>query len=78
MKLETGIDLPSVARAPRRLKYPFGDMHPGDSFFVACEPETSAKLRQSIYVSSRTAASRYGAKYTTRVVEGGVRCWRVD
>ncbi len=51
-------------------KYPFQDMEIGDSFFIIERPSTV-----------QTCASQYGSrnkkKFVTKVMNGGVRVWRV-
>lgn len=70
----------SVPVTPRKLprnkcKYPFPLMEPGDSFFVAMDSGVNLN-------SMRSSAHQYGHKHgwgiQTRVVEGGVRIWRVS
>lgn len=56
----------------RRSKYPFADMEVGDSFMIP-GAATSAKIGSSI--SYRCI--RYGEKYRTSAVDGGLRVWRV-
>ena len=74
--IEKGIPLPSGVRAAGL--YPFGDMAPGDSFFVACTGD--AVKRKCVSVSSASRAWRDGVekdwKFAVRPVEGGMRCWR--
>jgi len=58
----------------RKRMYPFHDLDVGDSFFVETnEPHHRVKsLLQSV------RKSRFpDKKFTTRIVNGGVRCWRV-
>lgn len=58
----------------RNAKYPFRAMLVGDSFFV---PDSSRKTRRLITNNAVAAAKRIGFKFSVRLVEGGVRCWRV-
>lgn len=68
-KLEKGIPLPK--RPGRKPTYPFEQMHIGDSFFV--KNGKARSLRNSATNASRKSKHRYAV----RIVEGGVRIWRV-
>lgn len=64
---------------PRAPKYPFADMVVGDSFFVETDNETTKRKFSSINLSSRKhAKSVGGGRFVTRIVDGGVRCWRAE
>ena len=67
MKIEKGIPLPAHGNT----KYPFADMVVGDSFLMSIE--THQKLR----VAANAYGKRHAMKFSVRVVESGVRCWRV-
>lgn len=76
-KVEKGIPLPR--RMSRTELYPFYDMLAGDSFFVACTTDclkVAASIRGGIRNFSM-ANKQGGYRFTTRIVQGGVRCWRV-
>ena len=73
--IDKGIPVPN---GEGKSKYPFADMAVGDSFlvpFVAGKSHeyTDKRLRSSAAIAQR----RYEAKFVVRVVDGGVRCWRV-
>lgn len=74
--VEKGVPVP----APRSgvCPYPFLDMAPGDSFFVPADKSTVKQLRNSIYNRSRVFGKAEECKFLTRLVEGGVRCWRYE
>jgi hypothetical protein len=55
----------------RRLKYPFATMKPGQSFFVP-----GGDLHKVASAASHWSKTR-GYRFTTRAVDGGIRCWRV-
>jgi hypothetical protein len=59
---------------PRATKYPFPDMKVGDSFFV---PADDTKAIPRVRSAASLWAQRYNRKLATRVVDGGVRVWRV-
>ena len=69
---------PRGGRKARPPKYPFADMVVGDSFFVEADQEQAPKKSASIGLSWRKHANIEGAKFTTRIVDGGVRCWRTE
>lgn len=73
--IESGIPAPTG-----RAGYPFNAMGAGDSFLVEAEAgEASKKVITSIGASARNFARKNpGTKFSTRTVEGGVRCWRVQ
>jgi hypothetical protein len=55
-------------------KYPFRTMQIGESFFVPGGKQ--ANVGGCAYAHCSTSAGR-GKRFTTRTVEGGVRCWRI-
>ena len=58
----------------RQTKYPFPDMKIGDSFFV---PADNTKAIPRVRSAASLWAQKYNRKLVTRVVDGGVRVWRV-
>jgi hypothetical protein len=76
IEIEKGVPVKGLVKS----HYPFAQMDPNDSFFIACEAEISRKLAQSVASSARRFARMAGSsrRYATRRVEGGVRCWRVE
>ena len=65
--IEKNIPMPARTRTS---KYPFDKLTVGDSFFVQAKKGTLA-------AAANSAAKRLGWKFSVRVVEGGVRVWRV-
>jgi hypothetical protein len=69
--IEKGIPIPPIKQAST---YPFNTMEVDDSFLVETD-------REDIVESARSAAQwhaqKYGKKFVTRTVEGGLRIWRV-
>lgn len=61
----------TMARTPRAGKYPWRTMEIGDSFF---SEETN---RNRIGSAASKAAKKTGFRFTVRVVDGGIRVWRV-
>ena len=70
MKIENNIPIPAPHQ--QGVKYPFGELGVGDSFLA---PPTKCQ-------SLKAAASQYkrlhGVNFTTRIVEDGVRIWRIE
>ena len=67
-------DIPLPPKRSRAGKYPFWLMKVGDSFFV---PTTERIHIQRIAASMSMESKRHGGKYTLRVIEDGVRVWRI-
>ncbi len=57
-------------------KYPWGEMKVGDSFFVAVDKEPPSAVQGTVSGSARAYGKKHGQKFTTRIVDGGVRVWR--
>ena len=66
-KIDKRVPLPLA----RLGKYPWREMQVGDSFLVEREDQRAMGAKAS------TAGRRLGRKFATRVVEGGIRVWRV-
>ncbi len=82
-KIEKGIEIPprtpySGANHCNTAKYPWKELEIGDSFFV---PQSDEVSRYALYNRLRSsacqAAKRLGTHHTVRLVDGGVRVWRV-
>jgi len=63
-------------KPPVKKKYPFEKMEVDDSFFVPTEKDDKPRVATNVCSSSRTQKGK-GKIFTTRIVEGGVRCWRI-
>lgn len=70
---EVDSDLKAPTATTHR-KYPFHTMQVGDSFFVPDGRQVNVGNSASSHCN--TTAGR-GKRFTTRTVEGGVRCWRI-
>lgn len=72
--IEKNVPLPQKAggRTSGSSKYPFVQMAPGDSFFVA------GKTLRTFGSTVGAHRKKYGGKFTCRTVEGGVRVWRLE
>ncbi len=70
--IEKGVEMP---RSKKATIYPFEQMEVGDSFFI--ETDDPRRKQNSLRGCCRNSQHRYpGRVYATRVVPGGVRCWR--
>ncbi|MCX2697865.1 hypothetical protein [Ochrobactrum chromiisoli] len=74
--IDKGIPIPIDGRfkdAEQRIRYPFSEMLPGDSFLVSGGRKKSVKVAMSQYARGN------GWKFTSRVqIDGTVRVWRVS
>ena len=52
--------------------YPFHDMEIGDSIFLEGQGHNSG-ARGSV----KSFSARYGKKFSSRIVDGGIRIWRI-
>jgi hypothetical protein len=76
--IQRGIPIPMRICCHRPVRYPFLQMAIGDSFFVPVEdPADGRETRRTIAKSARRRTREKGWKFSLRIVEGGVRCWRV-
>jgi hypothetical protein len=77
-RIEKNVPITTVLRGT--IIYPFADMKRGDSFLVPATGEPELKRAgNSLHRQVRMFLGRFGQEYefTTRRVDGGVRCWRV-
>lgn len=75
--IQSGVPMPTPRC--RESQYPFLDMKRGDSFLVACEAAESKRMLGRLWAAARSFGKRNnGCKFITRIVEGGVRCWRYE
>lgn len=68
--IESGIPIPKNNRGCKGI-YPWRDMEVGQSFFVA-----RGNVR-TLNSSAGCASRRLGRKFISRVMDGGVRVWRI-
>ena len=79
IKVEQGFPIPAKAsRSSPCRKYPWKEMEIGDSFFVAAPDAQCRKLQMLVASGAVSAKQRLGRVFTVRLVEGGVRAWRVE
>jgi hypothetical protein len=71
-KIEKGVPIPP--RRGRKSKYPVASLKDGESFLV---PTGSFKKAQSVVSTLYAAAKRVGIKVSVRIMNDGVRVWRV-
>lgn len=76
-KIDKGIEMP----ASREAKYPFGEMEVGDSFFIPDKKriaDVRVYARNWIFKGPQALREvRAGYRFSIRLWEDGVRCWRV-
>ena len=70
--IDKGVPIPE-AKCDLTPKYPWRTMEVGDSFLV-----TDEKGKKSVGGGTNTMGKKLGRKFTTRVVEEGIRVWRVE
>lgn len=76
-KIEKDIPFPQQSK---ELKYPFKTMEIGDSFFVPCKGlDEQKKIQCSILSRANYFKLRLNlnVKFTSSVIKGGVRIWRI-
>lgn len=75
-QIESNVKQPKRHPA-RRSKYPFGHLRVGQSFYVEAGDISDS---QSIRLAAWRAGKRFDPerKFSVRLVEGGVRVWRVE
>jgi hypothetical protein len=75
--IDKGIPIPRRRygrRGPRPRVYPWAEMEVGDSFLITPGGEGSiASIKSGLGEAGRA----YGHIYTSRVIEGGLRVWRI-
>lgn len=59
-------------------KYPLREMEVGDSFLLPLVDGSVAVTRSRVSGRAAQVGKDLGRKFVTRVVEGGVRVWRVS
>ena len=64
MKVVSGIPLPS--------KFPFAEMKVGDSFEVPSDIK-----RATVGVAAMRYGKKFNAKFTVRILNGNLHCWRI-
>lgn len=67
MNIDQGVPLPARGPAPR---WPFRQMAVGDSF---CAPRSQAN---TVKASASMFGKRSGRKFSTRMEDDSIRCWR--
>lgn len=79
-QIETGYEIPK-RRVTTESEYPFDHMEVGDSFlYPAQEGDELTKLATRVRAAVGNYRKREGnaeKKFTVRIVDYGVRCWRI-
>ena len=87
--IESEIPMPEEENSKKPGKYPWRDMHVGDSFLAPTDgsleshpdwtpSQISAKRRESIKSLLCYQHKRYPQRFQTRIAGNGVRVWRVE
>lgn len=75
-KIESNLPIPESKWVGRTPKYPWKQMKVGDSFLVPTTPDVCNKIvRQRLSVGAYKSSC---GKFATRIVNEGVRVWRVE
>lgn len=72
LRVESGIELPKRSGGGS-VKYPLAKMAVGDSFLIPAD-----RVGPSTRGSVMGSAKRQGVKVSIRIVDGGLRVWRVE
>ena len=77
IKIEKNIEMP-ISTFGRNQKFPWDDMAPGDSFFIALvNGQSLRELSQNVNSAAYHAGKKRSWKFCTRKVDNGVRVWRL-
>lgn len=75
-RIEKNVPIPPKGAGKRRVKFPFREMKPGDSFLVpAKSPAEQRLVRQRVTTYGIQTLGK--GTITTRTVPKGVRVWRI-
>lgn len=82
-KIENDIPIPPKQSGGkpmgRKAIYPLADLDIGQSFFVPCRPgKTATQTRNALSGSITQCSKKTGARFTTRIIDGGARVWRLS
>lgn len=79
VNIEKGVSIPNRGRDASPIKYPWGKMDMGDSFFIPLSGAKLTSIRVGISIDLKKYNSENGKKIsiTTRVEKDGVRVWRI-
>lgn len=77
-EIDKGVAIPNPRQAAggRPAIYPWREMGVGDSFLVSLNGDTTRKVQRRMTSLASAAAQRLGFRFSTRIVDGGVRVWR--
>lgn len=76
MKIDKGIPLPP-RYATAKLRLPLAQLEVGDSFLVPRPVEENKNFHKNLTSRVCTYSKHTGKRFATRVVEGGIRVWRI-
>lgn len=58
-------------------RYPFEGLEVNESFFIACEREDMPVIANRVRSAAIQWGKRHAVRFTVRMVEDGVRVWRI-
>jgi len=76
-EVKKNIPIPKKIKTRWDLRYPFGKMDVGDSFFIDCKPEELFRTKKRVTSSISSFGMRHKMKFTLREVKNGLGCWRI-
>ncbi len=83
--IEKDVPVISNKRGRKPTAFPLGDMEVGDSFLIPIVEEDEKELtkkieswRRKFRVASKAFLKEYEAKFSTAVVDGGLRVYRTE
>ena len=71
----------SGKRGRRPTAFPLDQMEVGDSFLIECdtdEKKTVDSWRRKLLTAKKRFTEQYDGKFSTAIVEGGLRVWRTE
>ncbi len=79
-KIEKDVPIPSLRRGPKAgtRKYPFAQMEIGDSLLIPGNGDQRQAVSIYNYIGVYRKRGELKAKFTARMVDGGIRVWRIE
>lgn len=80
IKVDKGVPYPGDPQAARSSRYPFAAMKAGDSFLVPYEKDKPAVVAKRVMRAAWSYKNRtkIKARFSTKRLKEGVRCWRLS
>ena len=70
VEIDKDVPIPPRSRGGSKPKWPWKDLGVDDSFLMGGHKPSAT--------GATTAGKKYGMKFISRTVEGGVRVWRIE